>query len=54
MAATHEYSCMLWLHVPIDYQNISIVNFARGQKVVQAGWLVSAEGLEINLIILDL
>ena len=50
MAATHEYSCMIWLHVLIDYQNISTVNFVRGQKVVPAGWLVSADGLEISLI----
>ena len=49
MAATHEYSCVISLHVLIDYRNISIINFARGQKVVPAGWLVSADGLEISL-----
>ena len=49
MATTHEYSGVIWLHMLIDYQNISTVNFLRGQKVVPAGWLVSADGLEISL-----
>ena len=38
-----------WLHLLIDYQNVSIVNFSRGQKVVQAGWLLSADRPEISL-----
>ena len=33
----------------IDYQNVSIVNSTWGQKVVLAGWLVAADGLEISL-----
>ena len=49
MAAAHEYSCMIWLHVPIDYQNVLIVNFTRGQKVVWAGLLLSADRPEISL-----
>ena len=49
MAATHEYSCMIWLHMLIDYRNVLTVNFMRGQKVVPAGWLVSADRLEISL-----
>ena len=40
---------MICLHVPIDYQNVSMVNFARDQKVVPAGWLLSADGPEISL-----
>ena len=40
---------MICLHVPIDYRNVSMVNFARGQKVVPAGWLLSADGPEISL-----
>ena len=52
MAATHEYSSMIWLHVPIDYQNVSTVNFVRGQKVVPAGWLLSADRPEISLVYL--
>ena len=54
MAATHEYSCVIWLRMPIDYQNVLIVNFARGQKVVPAGWLVSADGLENSLNIMGI
>ena len=49
MAATNEYSCMIWLHMLTDYRNVLTVNFARGQKVVLAGWLLSADGLEISL-----
>ena len=41
---------MIWLHMPVDYRIVSTVNFARGQKVVPAGWLLSADGLEIGLI----
>ena len=48
MAATHEYLCVVRLHVPIDYRNVSIVNFAWGQKVVPAGWLPAAERLELR------
>ena len=48
MAATHEYLCVVRLHVWIDYQNVSIVNFAWGQKVVPAGWLPAAERLELR------
>ena len=48
MVATHEYSCVIWLNVLIDYQNVSIVNFARGQKVVRAGWLLSVDRPEIS------
>ena len=40
---------MICLHVPIDYRNVSMVNFARGQKVVHAGWLLIADGPEISL-----
>ena len=32
----------------IDYQNVLMVNFVRGQKVVPAGWLLSADGPEIS------
>ena len=35
--------------MPIDYQNVSMVNFVRSQKVVPAGWLLSADGPEISL-----
>ena len=35
IAATHEY-CVIRLHVPIDYENISTVNFASS-----AGWLAA-------------
>ena len=49
MAATHEYSCMIWLHVSIDYRNILTVNFTRGQKVIPAGWLLSVDRPEISL-----
>ena len=49
MATTHKYSCLILLHVLIYYQNILTVNFTRSQKVVPAGWLVSADGLEISL-----
>ena len=38
------------MHVLIDYQNVLMVNFARGQKVVPAGWLLSADGPEISLV----
>ena len=48
MAAAHEYLCVVRLHVPIDYRNVSIVNFAWGQKVVPAGWLPAAERLELR------
>ena len=48
MAAAHEYLCVVRLHVPIDYQNVSIVNFVWGQKVVPAGWLPAAERLELR------
>ena len=34
--------------MPIDYRNVSIVNFAWGQKVVPAGWLPAAERLELR------
>ena len=54
MAATHEYLCVVRLHVPIDYQNVSIVNFAWGQKVVPAGWLPAAERLELRHAILSI
>ena len=40
---------MICLLVPIDYPNISTVNFMRGQKVVLAGWLLSGDGPEISL-----
>ena len=46
MAAAHEYQCVIRLHVPIHHRNVSIVNFAWGQKVVPAGWLPAAERLE--------
>ena len=54
MAATHEYSYMTWLHMLIDYRNVLIVNFVRGQKVVRAGWLLSADRPEISLCIYPL
>ena len=49
--ACHSWILMhdLPAHV-IDYQNVSMVNFVRGQKVVPAGWLLSADGPEISLI----
>ena len=51
MAAANEYSCLIWLHVLIDYRNVLIVNFARGQKVVGDGWLLSADRPEISVSI---
>ena len=50
MAAAHKYSCMIWLHVLIDYRNILTVNLVREQKVVPAGWLLSADRPEISLV----
>ena len=48
MAATHEYKCVIRLQVPIHHQNVSIVNFMWGQKVVPAGWLPAADRLELR------
>ena len=48
MAATHEYQCVIRLHMPIHHRNVLIVNFAWDQKVVPAGWLPAAERLELR------
>ena len=42
---------MICLHMLIDYRNVLRVNFVRGQKVVPAGWLLSADGPEISLVL---
>ena len=34
--------------MPIHHRNVSIVNFAWGQKVVPAGWLPAADRLELR------
>ena len=51
MAATHEYECMIRLHMLIHHRNVSIVNFTWGQKVVPAGWLPAADRLELRFSI---